>query len=99
MYVRAGMRAQVLNYVLYGPMIRQKLDLRRELKSHAASTAVAAVARNASKYAWRRLKQVLVCSAAQAAAAVAASHGVLGPGGCGTPPPTGTLPVSEDTSP
>ena len=61
--------------------------------------AVAAVARNASTYAWRRLKQVLVCSAAQAAAAVAASHGVLGPGGCGTPPPTGTLPVSEDTSP
>ena len=41
---------QVLNYVLYGPMIRQKLDLRRELKSHAASTAVAAAVGGYSNY-------------------------------------------------
>ena len=35
----------VLNYVLYGPMIKQKLDLKKELRSHAiGSVAGAAVA-------------------------------------------------------
>ena len=40
----------VLNYVLYGPMVGQKLDLKRELRSHAAGTAAAAAAGGYSNY-------------------------------------------------
>jgi hypothetical protein len=34
----------VLNYLLYGPMIKEKLDLKAELRSHALGTAAAAAA-------------------------------------------------------
>jgi len=40
----------VLNYVLYGPLIRQKLDLKTELRSHALGTAAAAAAGGYSSY-------------------------------------------------
>ena len=40
----------VLNYVLYGPMIKQKLDLKAELKSHAYGTVAAAAAGGYSNY-------------------------------------------------
>lgn len=33
----------VLNFVLFGPMIKEKLDLKRELRSHAAGSAAAAL--------------------------------------------------------
>ena len=40
----------VLNYVLYGPMLKQKLDLKTELRSHAVGTATAAAAGGYSNY-------------------------------------------------
>jgi len=40
----------VLNFVLYGPLIRQKLDLKTELRSHALGTAAAAAAGGYSSY-------------------------------------------------
>ena len=40
----------VLNYALYGPMIGQKLDLKKELRSHAVGTAAAAAAGGYSNY-------------------------------------------------
>lgn len=40
----------VLNFVLYGPMIKQKLDLKRELKSHALGAAAAAATGGYSNY-------------------------------------------------
>jgi SulP family sulfate permease len=40
----------VLNYVLYAPMVKQKLDLKRELRSHAAATAAAAAVGGYSNY-------------------------------------------------
>lgn len=40
----------VLNYVLYGPLIKQKLDLKAELKSHSLGTAAAAAAGGYSNY-------------------------------------------------
>jgi len=33
----------ILNYVLYGPMIGERLDLKRELRSHAAGSAAASL--------------------------------------------------------
>ena len=40
----------VLNFVLYGPMIKQKLDLGKELRSHAVGTAAAAALGGYSNY-------------------------------------------------
>ena len=40
----------LLNFVLYGPMIRQKIDLKSELKSHAVGTAAAAAVGGYSNY-------------------------------------------------
>ena len=40
----------VLNYVLYGPMIKGKIDLKKELKSHAGATAVSALCGGYSNY-------------------------------------------------
>ena len=40
----------VLNYVLYAPLIKQKLDLKTELRSHAMGTAAAAAVGGYSNY-------------------------------------------------
>lgn len=40
----------ILNYVLYGPLIKKKLNLKAELKSHAAATAASAVCGGYSNY-------------------------------------------------
>lgn len=40
----------VLNYVLLGPMIRQRIDLRKELRAHAIGTAAATAAGGYSNY-------------------------------------------------